>query len=144
MSLRGQRFIAGSSVQSRDDKHQHREGKEMTDIKDMTEYAGPFYIKYDNAVVAPSRETIADVRKGDFDRPVLVFESGALLTLNKTNTRTLIHAYGKDPRNWIGLIVEVFAGETTFQGNTKKSVLIRPISLKPTNVAQVLDDEIPF
>ena len=116
----------------------------MTDIKDMTDYAGSSYVKYDDVMDAPRRETIADVRKGDFDRPVLVFESGARLTLNKTNTRVLIRAYGKDPRNWIGLIVEVFAGETTFQGNTKNSVLIRPISLKPTNVAQVLDDEIPF
>ena len=117
----------------------------MTDIKDMTEYAGPFYIKYDNAVVAPSRETIADVLKGDFDRPVLVFESGALLTLNKTNTRTLIRAYGKDPGKYIGLIVEVFAGETKYDNKTKNSVLIRPISEAPSAVhGPPPDDDIPF
>ena len=40
------------------------------------------------------------MRKGDFDRPVLAFESGALLTVNQTNTRTLVRAYGKDPSKY--------------------------------------------
>ena len=117
----------------------------MTDITDMSTYAGSSYVKHGDVVGAPRRETIAGVRKGDFDRPVLAFESGALLTLNKTNTRTLVRAFGKDPRKWIGLIVEVFAGETMFQGATKHSVLIRPISPPPSAVhGPPPDDGVPF
>ena len=117
----------------------------MTDITDMTAYAGSSYLKHDDVMDAPRRETIADVRKGDFDRPVLVFESGALLTVNKTNTRTLIRAYGKDPRKYNGLIVELFAGETKHDGKPKDSVLLRPISPPPSAVrGPPSDDDIPF
>jgi hypothetical protein len=117
----------------------------MTDITDMTAYAGSAYVKYDDVIDGSRREKIADARKGDFDRPVLVFESGALLTLNKTNTRTLIRAFGKDPRKWIGLIVELFAGETTHEGKMRNSVLVRPISEAPSDVrGPPPDDGIPF
>ena len=69
----------------------------MTDINDMTPYAGSPYIRYDDVVSARRREKIKALSKGEFDRPVIEFESGARFTLNKTNTSTLICAYGKDP-----------------------------------------------
>src|SRR4051794_21868965 len=102
----------------------------------MTEYAGSSYIKFDDVVGAPRREKIADVRKGDFGRPVLALESGALLTVNQTNARTLVRAYGKDPSKYIGMIVELFAGQTKYENEIKDSVLIRPISKLPSPPAE--------
>jgi hypothetical protein len=94
----------------------------MTDISDMSEYAGSRFIKYDDVAGAPRRETIAAVRKGDFGRPVLVFASGFQLTVNTTNARTLVDAYGKDPRNYIGAVVEAYPGDTTYKGTMTRRV----------------------
>ena len=49
-------------------------------------------------------------------------------SINKTNVRTLIKAYGEDGREWLGLTIELYAGETTYQNQPKDSVLVRPIS----------------
>jgi hypothetical protein len=37
-------------------------------------------------------------------------------------------AYGKDSRDWVGCRIELFGGETEYQGQKTDSVLVRPIS----------------
>lgn len=95
---------------------------------DMTEYAGTAFIGYDDIRNGPRQETITDVTIGNYDKPVLAFESGAQFSLNKTNTRVLVRAYGKDSRDWVGCRIELFGGETEYQGQKTNSVLVRPIS----------------
>ena len=120
----------------------------------MTEYMGSSFLKYQDLVAGPRQDQIADVRMGEFDRPVVEFESGDVLSLNKTNVRTLVRAYGKDSRDWVGMIVELRAGQTTYQGQTKDSVLVLPVSPPkppetrvPTEHSRPCDepnDEVPF
>ena len=125
---------------------------------DMSKYAGTNFIKIDNVRDGPIEQQIAAFGMGKFDRPVLTFENGDMMTLNQTNVRTLIRAYGKDGRNWIGHTIELFEGEVEFEGKPQESVLIKPIS-EPTQEQATdaakrdaaiapppdkMDDEIPF
>ena len=123
---------------------------------DMTQYTGAAFITVDDVGNGPLQETIAKVALGNYDKPVLSFESGGQLSLNKTNVKTLIRAYGKDSRDWIGCRIEIAAGEIEYQGKITASVLVRPISEKKTpDLAKLtskpdtrkgvdMDDAIPF
>ena len=68
------------------------------DISDMRQFAGEAFIKVVDLSEGPRQETIAAVQSGNYDRPVLLFESGDKLALNATNTRVLVRAYA-----WQGL-----------------------------------------
>lgn len=112
---------------------------------DMNDYAGSAFIKYDDVVSEPRREVIKEITEGDFERPVLVFESGDRLTANKTVVRALVRAYGKYSASMIGKEIELYAGQTEYQGEKKNSVLVKPVS-PPESAARSSkpDDEIAF
>lgn len=96
---------------------------------DMRKFAGSAFIKLeDDRDGLPRVETITSVDEGNFGRPVLKFETGERLTLNATNVKALINAYGADDRDWIGCEIELFVGQTKYQGQYKDSILVRPFS----------------
>jgi hypothetical protein len=95
---------------------------------DMSQYAGSGFIKFDDVRDGPVQGKIKDVKTGKFDRPVVSFDNGNKLTLNATNVKTLILDLGPDSRDWVGYVVECFAGETRYQGESKDSVLVRPVT----------------
>ena len=121
---------------------------------DMSEYAGTSFLKLED-VREPRQEVIAERQPGNYDRPDLYFESGDVLSLNKTSVRTLIKSYGDDSRDWTGKTVELYAGEVDFKDGKTDAVLVRPIS-PPTSDGKLpppkpktgnggdLDDDIPF
>jgi hypothetical protein len=119
---------------------------------DMKTYAGSVFLKIDNLASGPRKETIAGIKIGSFDRPELTFESGDCLSLNATNSKTLLRCYGPNSDDWIGKTIELFIGETTFKGATQPSVLVRPISPAVPKTEQralpplgaEMNDEIPF
>jgi hypothetical protein len=49
---------------------------------DMRKYAGENFIRVDDVRDGPLPERIAAVKHGKFDRPDIVFEGGAILSLN--------------------------------------------------------------
>ena len=102
--------------------------EEWRNEMDMSDYIGPSFIKYQDVVHASRTERIVAVQQGKFDRLDLKFASGDLLSLNRTNARILARAYGMDTDNWIGKLVELYAGETSYEHQTQQSVLVRPIS----------------
>jgi hypothetical protein len=123
---------------------------------DMREFAGTAFIGLDDVANGPIQEKIINIQKGDYGRPDLHFESGARFSLNVTNSRTLMRAFGYQSKGWIGKTVELYIGEVQYKGEMQKSVLARPITLpsqadngnnnavaspSPRND---LDDEIPF
>lgn len=110
---------------------------------DMREYAGGGYIKYKDVVESSLREKIVAIQEGNFDSKDLKFESGSLLSLNKTNARALARAYGWESDDWIGKEIELYAGETTFDKQPQQSVLIKPIS-PPGAQNSTKDDDVPF
>src|SRR5262249_36229672 len=124
-------------------------------VMDMRQFAGTNYVNLDDLVNGPLQETIVDIQKGDYGRPDLYFESGDRLSLNVTNDRTLMRAFGYESDGWIGKAVELYVGEITYKGEKQKSVLVRPITpplqADGNNNAVALpsrrddlDDEIPF
>ena len=94
---------------------------------DMRQYAGSCFLKFEDVRDAPRVEKIQDVIPGKYDKPDLKFESGDCLSLNATNCKTLVRAFGDDSRDWIALNRTV-CGKTDFQGEKKDSVLVKPLS----------------
>jgi hypothetical protein len=95
---------------------------------DMREYIGATFIKVADVRNGPLRMQIVAIREGKYDKPDMVFESGEILSLNATNTRILVRAYGRDSADWIGKEIELAPGQIEFQGQLRDSVVVKPIS----------------
>jgi hypothetical protein len=74
---------------------------------DMRQYAGSSFVTVESLRDGPREDKIASVEPGKYDKPVVTFESGNKLSLNKTNVNTLIRAYGPDDEDWIDCTVEL-------------------------------------
>jgi len=118
---------------------------------DMSEYCGSSYLKLED-VREPHTEIIADVQWGNFNRPDLIFESGNVLSANKTSCRVLAKAYGLDSEKWAGKAVKVYAGKVPMKDGESDAVLVEPITA-PTSDGKLpapkkpkadFSDEIPF
>ena len=108
---------------------------------DLREYSGEYFIKPDDVREKPLRRRIANVRKGNYDKLELVFDSGEVLSLNATNTRALSRVYGGSSDAPIGKIVELHLGQLRYQGADHDAVLVKPIT--PPEPPP-FDDEIPI
>ena len=116
---------------------------------DMQEFSGGGFVKVDDVKEGPIKEQIDAVKLGKWDKPNLVFESGSLLSVNATNNRILMRAYGRNSDDWVGKEIELYLGEIEFQGTPQEAVLVRPISppikpKKPPAEKPPFDDEIPW
>ena len=119
---------------------------------DMRKYSGSNFLKVDDVRAEPLREIVASVKIGKFDRPNMHFESGDCLSLNSTNTHTLIKAFGPNSDDWIGREIELHIGEIEFEGKPIDAILVRPISpplaaaerTKPATDHDEMNDAIPF
>jgi hypothetical protein len=133
----GPSSIGGEHDETREEKHM-----------DMRKYVGEMFIKVDDVRDGPLRMQIAAIKEGQFEKPDMVFESGEVLSLNATNTRILMRAYGQDSADWVGKEVELALGQIPFQGQLRDSVVVKPISPsvagKGGETTGELDDQIPF
>ncbi|MEH2526741.1 MULTISPECIES: hypothetical protein [unclassified Bradyrhizobium] len=122
---------------------------------DMRKYAGEQFIKTDDVREGPLTARIAFVKEGKYDKPDMILETGETLSLNATNTRTLVRAYGPNSNDWAGKDIELDLGQVQFQGKLQDSVIVKPVS-PPIPSAQMtapmkaadkngdMDDDIPF
>ena len=125
---------------------------------DMRKYSSEHFVKVDDVRDGPIEDQIAVVKDGQYDKPNVVFESGDVLSLNATNRKTLVRAYGNESDLWIGKMIRLFLGMIEYQGSDHESVLVEPISPpvkdgKANKAAKAadqkkppadFDDEIPF
>jgi len=95
---------------------------------DMRKFSGDHFIKLDDVRDGPLHEVIAAVKLGKYDKPDLVFESGDLLSLNATNNKALIRAYGRNSDDWIGKEIDLLQGEIPFNNEMKETVIVQPAS----------------
>lgn len=95
---------------------------------DMTKYSGPHYIKVDDVRDEPIEDRIAGIKEGKYGKPDLFLESGDVLSLNSTNNKTLMKAYGKNSDQWIAKTIRLFLGEIEYQGAPHEAVIVEPIS----------------
>ena len=120
---------------------------------DMRQFAGSSFITIETLRDGPREEDIASVEPGKYDKPVVTFESGDKLSLNKTNVNTLLKAYGPNDQDWIGCTVELYVGPLRYNGTIQDGVLVGPVSPPkpveartpvPTQPAPDMNDDIPF
>jgi hypothetical protein len=96
---------------------------------DVSKYLGrAFRTIADVKVNGSLRMVIKSVVEGKFGKPDLVFDDGTRLSISQTNTRILARAYGTDTADWIDKEVELYLGETEYEGEPQESILIKPIS----------------
>ena len=90
---------------------------------------------------------------GRYEKPVATFDDGRKLSLNGTNVRTLIGAFGPNDEDWIGQRIELYTGTLRYNGNDNPAVLVRALNpspaaartpLKPQPLRDDLADEVPF
>lgn len=119
---------------------------------DMRKFSSETFLKVDDVRDCPLQERIAVVKMGNFDRPDLVFENGDVLSLNATNNKILVRAYGPNSDDWIDKEIELFLGEIEYQKKMKESVIVRPVSpplkrsaqTKPKEGDGAMTDDIPY
>ncbi len=107
---------------------------------DMRKYSGTTFLKVDDVRGGPRQLQIAAINEGQYDKPDVVFETGETLSLNATNTRTLVRAYGPSD-GWIGKKIALTFGQIKYQGSLKDAVIVEPVS--PQGQVE-MDDAIPF
>jgi len=119
---------------------------------DMRKFSGSHFIKVDDVRDGPIDGRVAGVKEGKFEKPDLFLESGDVLSLNATNNKTLMRAYGTESDQWVGKMIRLFLGAIEYQGSDHEAVLVEPVSppikKKKTKAADAtmaeFDDEIPF
>jgi hypothetical protein len=95
---------------------------------DMNQYNSEHFLKVADVREGPLKLRIALVREGKFGKPDVIFESGEVLSLNATNLRTLIRAYGTESEDWLGKEIEAALGPVMFEGNLVDSIVVTAIS----------------
>jgi hypothetical protein len=96
---------------------------------DMRRYAGGVFVRVEDIHESgPKRVKIEGVEDGRFEKPVLVLSDGTSLTSNQTNVRTLMRVWGPNSTDWVGQEIELYIGQTTYDGRPQDSVLVKPIS----------------
>ena len=122
---------------------------------DMRKYSsGETYLTIADVRDGALQMRITDVREGKFDKPDLYLESGDVLSLNATNRKVLLRAYGVTSDTWIGKQIELVLGQTMFQGAPQDSIIVNPVSPPLTAAEKAaaagepardkMDDDIPF
>jgi len=94
----------------------------------VSEYSGSAFVKISGLADGPERKTIAKVEIGRYGRPVLTFTDGSRLSVNVTNNKLLVRAFGDDDEAWVGQKIELYAGKTKYEAGETDSVLVRPFS----------------
>ena len=95
---------------------------------DMRKFSGSnTFIKVEDVRSGALHEKIAGVAVGKFGKPDITFESGVKLSVNATNTKALIRAFGADSESWIGHDVELYLGSIEYQGRDQEAVLLRAL-----------------
>lgn len=93
---------------------------------DLTGYAGKHFVKVADVRDGPIEGKIADITEGDFGKLNLTLDTGDCLSLNTTNTKRLMRAFGTDSDSAIGQAVRLFLGEIEYQGRPQEAVLLEP------------------
>jgi hypothetical protein len=112
-------------------------------------YLGSSFIKVDDVRNCSLPLQIATVKEGKFDKLDVVSETGETLSLNATNTKILVRAYGPNSDEWIGKEIELTLGTVNFQGKPQEAVIVKPISpsiatANRTAKPDAFNDDIPF
>jgi hypothetical protein len=119
-------------------------------MANMRKYAGSSYITLDDVADHSIKATIIEVTQGSFDKPVLLLDDGRRFSINATNCKTLIAAYGEESDDWIDKEVEIGAGKVKFQDRLQPSAVLKaitaptPFKERTASTQEPPDDDIPL
>jgi hypothetical protein len=108
---------------------------------DLKKYSGQRFIKPEHVRERPQRDTIVGLREGKFGKLELLLKSGDILSLNATNTETLMNAYGRNSDRLVDKEIEMSFGQLQYNGSDHDAVLVKPIS-PPDEITY--DENLPF
>ena len=116
---------------------------------DMRKFSGENFVKVNDVRDGSIKGKVVGLREGRYGKPDLILESGDILSVNATNNKMLMRAYGTESDHWIGKMIELFLGEIEYQGKMQEAVLVRPISplvkaKEQTKLKQATGDGKPF
>jgi hypothetical protein len=123
------------------------EKKKMVDAR---KYYATVFIPLEDLADGPRQKPIERVEEGKYGKLVLIFADNSAVSLNATNSRALVEAFGWDTDDWPGHVVELSAGELEYQGKLQPAILVKPVDTPPVEkpVAKLrgegIDDSIPF
>src|SRR5262249_1588734 len=104
-------------------------------------YAKVRYIKL-NDVNKPLVKVIKAQEESErFDKPVLIFTDGSRLSLNKTNTETMITLFGDDDEDWVAQKIKLVRDHIAYNGVDSPAVSARA---GDAGDAEERDKEAPF
>jgi hypothetical protein len=93
---------------------------------DLSKYRGSRFLKVDDLRKRPLRKIIASIEEGAYQKPVATFTDGTKLSLNATNTDTLIDLFGStESADLIDKAIELYVGPMKYQGNVQDGVALR-------------------
>ena len=95
---------------------------------DMRKFSGENFVKVNDVRDGSIKGKVVGLREGRYRKPDLILESGDILSVNATNNKMLMRAYGTESDHWIGKMIELFLGEIEYQGKMQEAVLVRQIS----------------
>src|SRR5262249_60731588 len=101
------------------------------------------YVKADDvktkpivAVISRLSQEMVGQGQDQREKPVLHFERGKSLVLNRVNFDSIEEAFG-DSDQWPGHKIKLYAARTTYQGKMVDAVRVQPITVKPAPASSV-------
>jgi hypothetical protein len=82
----------------------------------------------------PLRAIVDRVEEGRYGKLNLIFPDLSALSINSTNNRELIRAFGPNTDDWLGHTIEMYAG-MVFGGKEQDAVLVRPVDVPKVTVS---------
>ena len=96
---------------------------------DARKYLGITFVKLEElGAEGPWQSVISRAEEGKYGKLNLIFEDNTAVSLNATNLRALVKAFGPETENWPGRVVELSAGELEFQDKMQPAILVAPAS----------------
>ena len=125
---------------------------------DARKYFGVTFVTLEDLADGPLRAVIDRVEEGKFGKLNLLFADNTAVSLNATNSRALVKAFGPETDDWPGRAVDLSTGEIEYQGKPQPAILVTPIEPPPGSaektagapkpvprgVGRDMDDDIPF
>jgi hypothetical protein len=136
---------------ARDPSASHSKSAAETKKMDVRKYLGVMFVPLEVLQASgPQQKEIEATEEGKYGKLNLIFTDRSAVSLNATNLRTLVEAFGFETANWPGHSVELAAGELKYDGKFNPAILIAPLESasveKPSSMPRSdgMDSDIPF
>lgn len=121
---------------------------------DARKFFAATFVTLGDLADGPQQKEIDRVEEGKYNKLNLIFTDNCAVSLNATNSRALVKAFGSETDEWPGRSVELAAGELKYDGKLNPAILITALESapvekpaakpKPRGAGRDINDGIPF